>query len=87
MNIWPDGSYIEGLIVFVRICYFLGVLIFFGSALMLAVSIGFAVWGEPGAFESYFPGRSTGKMIDQNLYGILVGSALGAIGEIGRKLD
>ncbi len=87
MNIWPDGSSIKGQIVFVRICYFLGILIFFGSVLMLAVSVGFAIWGEPGAFQSFFPGRSMGKLIDQNLYGILVGSALGAIGEIGRKLD
>jgi hypothetical protein len=48
----------------------------------IVAGFGFATWGPQESFLHYFPGRSTGQMVDQGIYWTLVGIAFGTVAEI-----
>jgi heme/copper-type cytochrome/quinol oxidase subunit 1 len=72
--------------LFVRLGKIAAWLLLINGMLMVAISLGFAIWGDQTTFQQYFPGKSTGKSIDAGLRYIGIAIGFGIASHIGETL-
>lgn len=73
--------------LFVRLGKIAAWLLLINGVLMVAISLGFAIWGDQAAFQHYFPGKSTGKSIDAGFRYIGIAIGFGIASHIGATLS
>jgi len=72
--------------LFVRLGKIAAWFLLINGMLMVAISLGFAIWGDQTTFQQYFPGKSTGKSIDAGLRYIGIAIGFGIASHIGETL-
>ena len=73
--------------LFVRLGQIAAWLLLINGMLMVAISLGFAIWGDQATFQQYFPGKSTGKSIDAGFRYLGVAISFGIASHIGATLS
>lgn len=72
--------------LFVRLGEIAAWLLLINGMSMVAVSLGFTIWGDQAAFQQYFPGKSSGKSIDAGFRYIGIAIGFGIASYIGATL-